>query len=121
MSDVTSMSGLTAKMLLATAFIDGHIDDKESKLMADIITKFEDVSVEEQMKIVDGFKELGSVEAIIEHISPEISAVAEAADENFKRALLLSMSLVGMADGEEHTHEVALIKTCADVWGIKFD
>jgi uncharacterized tellurite resistance protein B-like protein len=121
MNDVTSMSSLTAKMLLATAFIDGHIDDKESKQMADIISKFEDVSVEEQMKIVDGFKELGSVEAIIEHISPEISAIAEAADENFKRALLLSMSLVGMADGEEHTHEVALIKTCADVWGIKFD
>jgi uncharacterized tellurite resistance protein B-like protein len=105
MSDVTSMSGLTAKMLLATAYIDGHVDDKESELMANIITKFEDVSVE----------------AIIEHISPEISAIAEAADENFKRALLLSMSLVGMADGEEHTHEVALIKTCADVWGIKFD
>ena len=121
MSDVTSMSGLTAKMLLATAYIDGHVDDKESELMANIITKFEDVSVEEQMKIVDGFKELGSVEAIIEHISPEISAIAEAADENFKRALLLSMSLVGMADGEEHTHEVALIKTCADVRGIKFD
>lgn len=121
MSDVTSMSGLTAKMLLATAFIDGHVDDKESKLMADIITKFEDVSVEEQMKIVDGFKELGSVEAIIEHISPEIAAIAEIADENLKRALLLSMSLVGMADGEEHSSEVALIKTCADVWGIKFN
>ena len=120
MSDVTSMSGLTAKMLLATAFIDGHIDDKESKLMADIITKFEDVSVEEQMKIVDGFKELGSVEAIIEHISPEISVIGEA-DDNFKRALLVAMSMVGLADGEQHGHELALVKTCADVWGIKFN
>ncbi len=121
MSNVTSMSGLTAKMLLATAYIDGHVDDKESKLMSNIITKFEDVSVEEQMKIVDGFKELGSVEDIIEHISPEIAAIAEAADDNFKRALLVAMSMVALADGEEHGHEQALIKTCADAWGVKFN
>jgi uncharacterized tellurite resistance protein B-like protein len=118
MSDVTSMSGLIAKMLLATAFIDGHVDDKEAELMSNIITKFEDVSIEEQMKIVDGFKELGSVEAIIEHISPEITAIAEAADENLKRALLLSMSLIALADGEEHSHEKALISVCKDAWGV---
>jgi uncharacterized tellurite resistance protein B-like protein len=35
--------------------------------------------------------------------------------------LLLSMSLVGLADGEQHSSEVALIKTCAQVWGIKFE
>ena len=120
MSDVTSMSGLTAKMLLATAFIDGHIDDKESELMVNIITKFEDVSVEEQMKIVDGFKGL-DVEGIIKHIYPEIAAIGMAADDNLKKMMLVSMSMIALADGEEHGHEQALIKTCADAWGIKFD
>ena len=117
MSDVTSMSGLTAKMLLATAFIDGHIDDKESKLMADIITKFEDVSVEEQMKIVDGFKGLDA-EGIIKHTSPEITAIGTAANDDLKKMMLLSMSMIALADGEEHGNEQALIKTCAAAWGM---
>lgn len=121
MSNVTSMSGLTAKMLLATAYIDGHVDDKESKLMQIIIQKFEDVSIEEQIKIIDGFIKLDSIEAIVEHISPEIAAIAEAANDDFKRALLVAMSMVALADGEEHGHEQALIKTCADAWGVKFN
>ena len=117
MSDVTSMSGLTAKMLLATAYIDGHVDDKESELMVNIITKFEDVSVEEQMKIVDGFKGLDA-EGIIKHISPEITAIGMAADDNLKKMMLVSMSMVALADGEDHGHEQALIKTCAAAWSV---
>ena len=117
MSDVTSMSGLTAKMLLAKAFIDGHVDDNESKFMIEIINKFEDVDVEEQVKIIDSFHGLDA-EGVINNITPEITAIATAADDDFKRMMLVSMSLVALADGEEHGNEQALIKTCKEVWGV---
>jgi hypothetical protein len=32
--------------------------------------------------------------------------------------MLVSMSMVALADGEDHGHEQALIKTCAAAWGV---
>ncbi len=116
MSNVTSLSGLAAKMLLAVAFIDGHVHDKEGELMAALIQDFGDVDIEEQTKIIDGFKGLDA-EGVIDNVSNEIAAIAQA-EEAFKHLMLMSMSLVALADGETHTNELAFISVCKNAWGI---
>ena len=117
-SDVTSTEGVMTKMLLATAYIDGHIDDREAEVIINIVKRFDSINEEEIGKIIKGFDGLDA-KGVIEYISPEINAIGEVAGENLKEHILVGMRLVSMADGEEHDNEHILIKACVAAWSSK--
>jgi tellurite resistance protein len=114
-----SKSNLVGRLLWAIAGIDGELHGNEAEIITDTVFKIEDVDAAEQKTIMQETSQL-DLEGLVAWIAPVIEEISQIkGGDDWKRAVLLSMTLVATSDKVTHPYEQPFIQSTAKAWGIK--
>ena len=111
------MKNAIAKLMIATMVIDGHIDEKESRIIKGNI-QILGITDNEYDELLSETKEINELDDFLAWTQPSLDALNEQDDPELSGLAVRSMMLVAYADGKIKDVESDFIKSTASILGV---
>ena len=111
------MKNAIAKLMIATMVIDGHIDEKESRIIKGNI-QILGITDNEYDELLSETKEINELDDFLAWIQPALDTLKELNNPDISGLAVSTMMLVAYADGKIRDVEVKFIQSTASILGI---
>ena len=111
------MKNAIAKLMIATMVIDGHIDEKESRIIKGNI-QILGITDNEYDELLSETKEINELDDFLAWIQPALDTLKELHKPGISGLAVSTMMLVAYADGKIKDVEVKFIQSTASILGI---
>ena len=111
------MKNAIAKLMIATMVIDGHIDEKESRIIKGNI-QILGITDNEDDELLSEAKEINELDDFLAWIQPALDTLKELQYPDISSLAISTMMLVAYADGKIRDVEIKFIQSTASILGV---
>ena len=111
------MKNAIAKLMIATMVIDGHIDEKESRIIKGNI-QILGITDNEYDELLSETKEINDLDDFLVWIQPALDTLKELHNPDISSLAVSTMMLVAYSDGKIRDVEVKFIQSTASILGL---